>query len=52
MSTNPPRHGEVAAGTADGGVPHLVPSQTFKVAPLHHPTGGPPPRAGEDFVGK
>ncbi|MEP7349717.1 MAG: valine--tRNA ligase, partial [Sphingorhabdus sp.] len=47
---NPPRNGEVAAGTADGGVPPLsdaqgslrsLPSTTF---------GGPPPRSGEDLL--
>ena len=35
---NPPRHGEVAAGTADGG------------GPLHHASRGPPPRAGEECL--
>jgi len=44
---NPPRDGEVAAGTADGG--GYRPSTPLEAAPpLHHPSDGPPPRAGED----
>jgi len=43
---NPPQHGEVAARSADGGG---VPRSTTPAAlPLHHPSEGPPPRAGED----
>ena len=45
---NPPRNGEVAAGTADGGGSR--PSTLLDAArPLHHPSGGPPPRPGEDL---
>jgi valyl-tRNA synthetase len=40
--TNPPRNGEVAARSADGG-------GESGAVPLHHPAGGPPPRAGEDL---
>jgi valyl-tRNA synthetase len=40
--TNPPRNGEVAARSADGG-------GEGGAVPLHHPAGGPPPRAGEDL---
>jgi valyl-tRNA synthetase len=40
--SNPPRDGEVAARSADGG-------GEGGAAPLHRPAGGPPPRAGEDF---
>jgi valyl-tRNA synthetase len=43
---NPPRDGEVAARSADGGG-----SQTDAASadsPLHHPADGPPPRPGED----
>jgi len=44
---NPPRDGEVAAGTADGGGSR--PSTSLDAAPpLHHPSDGPPPRSGED----
>jgi valyl-tRNA synthetase len=44
---NPPRDGEVAAGTADGG--GSQPSTPLEAAaPLHHPSDGPPPRSGED----
>jgi len=42
----PPRHGEVAAQSADGGgLPH---ESTLAAIPLHHPVDGPPSRAGED----
>ncbi len=51
---NPPRTGEVAAGTADGGGSR--PSASLEAAsPLHHPADGPPPspssrgQAGEEF---
>ncbi|WP_309610797.1 valine--tRNA ligase [Sphingomonas sp.] len=40
---DPPRHGEVAARSADGGGSPLA------ATPLHHPADGPPPRAGEDL---
>ena len=43
----PPRDGEVAARSADGGD---SPSGTaFAASPLHHPADDPPPRAGEDL---
>ncbi len=43
----PPRDGEVAAGTADGG--GSQPSTSLDgESPLHHPADGPPPRSGED----
>ena len=44
---NPPRNGEVAAGSADGGVDRTV----TESRPLHHrpEAGGPPPRSGEDL---
>jgi ATP-dependent DNA helicase DinG len=48
----PPRHGEVAAGTADGGgFRHEATSQDTS-SPLHHASHGPPPRAGEEFIVK
>ncbi len=50
---NPPRNGEVAAGTADGAAGN-VRAQTAEIVengerPLHHPADGPPPRSGEDL---
>jgi valyl-tRNA synthetase len=39
----PPRDGEVAARSADGGGP-------THANPLHHPADGPPPRSGEDLA--
>src|SRR5690348_14707504 len=43
----PPRDGEVAARSADGGG---SPSGVARAeGPLHHPTDGPPPRTGEDL---
>jgi len=44
-----PARGEVAALRADGGGsrPHATPLQD--AAPLHHPSDGPPPRAGEEL---
>jgi hypothetical protein len=49
---DPPRNGEVAARSADGGV--AAPPQSTELAensrPLHHPSGGPPPRSGEDLL--
>jgi len=43
---NPPRHGEVAPRSGDGGgAPQAAP---LEEAPLHQPAAGPPPRAGED----
>ena len=48
---NPPRHGEVAARSADGG--GSPPGVALAVSPLHHAASrrGPPPRAGEDRTG-
>ena len=44
---DPPRYGEVAARSADGGD---SPSGTgFAASPLHHPADDPTPRAGEDL---
>jgi valyl-tRNA synthetase len=45
---SPPRSGEVAAGTADGGgaQPNASPDADN---PLHQPAAGPPPRTGEDL---
>ncbi|MBA4051949.1 MAG: valine--tRNA ligase, partial [Erythrobacter sp.] len=48
---NPPRDGEVAARSADGGDSPPAPSHP-EANPLHHPAGGPPPRAGEDLLAK
>jgi 2-oxoisovalerate dehydrogenase E2 component (dihydrolipoyl transacylase) len=50
---NPPRNGEVAAGTADGGGRASV-AQVSTVginanARLHHPSDGSPPLPGEDI---
>ena len=43
-----PTGGEVAARSADGG--GLRPEAAAETAnPLHHPSGGPPPRVGEDL---
>jgi carnitine monooxygenase subunit len=44
----PPRNGEVAAGTADGGGVRSQASFNAE-SPLHHASHGPPPRAGEDI---
>jgi len=51
-SENPPRNGEVAARSADGGVPRPNTCAGGDAGPLHHPASpaGPPPRAGEDFA--
>ena len=43
--TVPPQDGEVAARSADGGGSR--PGAALAASPLHHPAGGPPPRAGE-----
>ena len=43
----PPRDGEVAR--SDGGVPPRGLRQGGEVGPLHHPSDGPPPRAGEEL---
>ncbi len=43
---NPPRHGEVAQRSRDGG--GLPQRESCVEALLHHPADGPPPRAGED----
>jgi valyl-tRNA synthetase len=47
--TNPPRHGEVAAGTADGGG-EQHPTSFNANNPLHQPAAGPPPRSGEESL--
>jgi ATP-dependent helicase Lhr and Lhr-like helicase len=44
----PPRNGEVAAGTADGGGVG-PPTSLDADSPLHHASHGPPPRAGEEL---
>ena len=44
--TDPPRDGEVAR-SAGGGFPPATPPAA---RPLHHPSDGPPPRAGEDLA--
>ncbi len=44
---DPPRSGEVAAGTADGGE-EASPTMRDDERPLHHALHGPPPRSGED----
>ncbi|MFU7528836.1 valine--tRNA ligase [Qipengyuania sp. ASV99] len=47
----PPRNGEVAARSADGGdSPHTPTLQD--ASPLHRPADGPPPRNGEDLLAK
>ncbi|WP_198040377.1 tRNA pseudouridine(55) synthase TruB [Sphingopyxis sp. QXT-31] len=43
-----PTCGEVAARSADGGGSRPETSAEME-GPLHHPSGGPPPRAGEDL---
>ncbi|MBA4082246.1 MAG: valine--tRNA ligase, partial [Erythrobacter sp.] len=48
---NPPRDGEAAARSADGGDSPPAPSHP-EANPLHHPAGGPPPRSGEDLLAK
>jgi valyl-tRNA synthetase len=47
--TNPPRHGEVAAETADGGG-EKHPTSFNANNPLHQPAAGPPPRSGEESL--
>ncbi|WP_231382099.1 valine--tRNA ligase, partial [Sphingobium indicum] len=42
---NPPRNGEVAARSADGGGGRFDANSRPDASPLHHPAGGPPPRA-------
>lgn len=46
-AVNPPRNGEVALAkrVTEGAA---RPAPRTKASPLHHPSGGPPPRAGED----
>ncbi len=48
MTQDPPRYGEVAAHSADGGGPPRADS--LASGPLHHaaPRRGPPPRSGKD----
>ncbi len=53
---DPPRNGEVAAGTADGGVESSLP-QTSANRQASDPSttgfaGGPPPRSGEDLLAR
>ena len=48
---DPPRHGEVAARSADGGDSPLAPALP-DANPLHRPADGPPPRSGEDLLAK
>ncbi|MEJ7928264.1 valine--tRNA ligase [Sphingobium sp. AN641] len=49
----PPRDGEVAARSADGGGGRLDANSRSDAAPPHHQqAGGPPPRAGEDLVSR
>ncbi|MEP7221051.1 MAG: CCA tRNA nucleotidyltransferase [Novosphingobium sp.] len=47
---NPPRHGEVADAKrmTEGARPGTQPMSRSEESPLHHPSGGPPPRSGED----
>ncbi len=47
---DPPRHGEVAARSADGGDSLQAPHG--EVNPHHRPADGPPPRSGEDLLAK
>ncbi|MDE2561491.1 MAG: valine--tRNA ligase [Sphingomonadales bacterium] len=47
---NPPRSGEVAARSADGG--GSPPGRALAANPLHHPADGPPPRSGEDLLAR
>ena len=47
---DPPRHGEVAARSADGGDSLQAPHD--KANPHHRPADGPPPRSGEDLLAK
>ncbi|HQN54339.1 MAG TPA: valine--tRNA ligase [Novosphingobium sp.] len=49
---NPPRNGEVAARSADGGVVRANAAPGEAASPLHHPAGGPPPRSGEDLLSR
>ncbi|MDE2562537.1 MAG: glycine--tRNA ligase subunit beta [Sphingomonadales bacterium] len=45
---NPPRNGEVAAQSADGGGTRS--GTALAASPLHRPVDGPPPRTGEDLA--
>ncbi len=47
---DPPRHGEVAARSADGGDSLQAPHD--EANPHHRPADGPPPRSGEDLLAK
>jgi len=49
---NPPRNGEVAARSADGGGALMDATLPQDASPLHQPLAGPPPRAGEDLVSR
>lgn len=47
---NPPRNGEVAPRSGDGG--GVPPDAAYGANPLHQPAAGPPPRAGEDLLAR
>ncbi len=49
---NPPRNGEVASRSDDGGVgtSPQAPAPDAASRPLHRPADGPPPRSGEDLA--
>lgn len=47
---NPPRHGEVAPRSGDGG--GVPPDAAYGANPLHQPAAGPPPRDGEDLLAR
>ncbi len=53
VAENPPRDGEVAVGTTDGGgradVAQVPMEENNLDTPLHHPADGSPPLAGEDL---
>ncbi|MDT8280630.1 MAG: valine--tRNA ligase, partial [Erythrobacter sp.] len=48
---DPPRAGEVAAHSADGGDSPYAPADQ-RADPLHRPADGPPPRSGADLLAK
>ena len=49
-SATPPRDGEVAARSADGG--DSPPSAALAASPHHQPSAAPPPRPGEDLLAR
>jgi valyl-tRNA synthetase len=53
-TANPPRNGEVADAKrlTEGARLSAGDRPTGDASPLHHPAGGPPPRAGEDLVSR